>query len=205
MKVAIFGFGNVGKQIAKIMNDAKQEVVVAVRAGEFAGCEYPVLSFTEAAQQADAIVLAIHYTAVESVVAPLREAIAGKIVVDATNPLNDDWSPLLLGQENSAGETIQAMLPTAKVVKAFNTIFADVMSVETRANTVQSLTAFVASDHADATQWVSSVLAQSAFEAVNTGGLQNARYLEAMAHLNIQIAVEQGGGTSVGFVYQQCA
>ena len=65
------------------------------------------------------------------------------------------------------------------------------------------VTAFIAGDDTEANAIVAKIAASAGFAPMITGGLNNARYLEAMAHRNIQIAVVQGGGTNAGFVYHQ--
>ena len=203
MKVAIFGFGNVGQQLAQIMADAGQDVVIASRDLTIDTKGLPVMTFADAAASADAIVIAIHYAVAESVLRSVATFLTGKIVVDATNPLQEDWSPLLTGEENSAGEMIQHWLPESQVVKAFNTIFADVMSLDVRRGLQQPLAAFMASDYPAAKNWLQQIMQQAAFYPVDAGPLKSARYLEAMAHLNIELAVGQGGGTQAGFVYSR--
>ncbi|YCO01358.1 NADPH-dependent F420 reductase [Vibrio sp. VNB-15] len=201
MKVAILGFGNVGRQTARIMADAEQEVIVATRTGKADNCNFPVMNFEEAISEADAVLIAIHYSSVEQTLSPFTDALVGKIIIDATNPLNEDWSPLLLGEENSAGEVIQRLFNQSQVVKAFNTIFADVMGQKDRKNFSHPLAAFVASDHPSAKQWMLEIMKKAQFEAIDVGPIKMARYLEAMANLNIQIAVGQNGGTKAGFAY----
>jgi len=67
------------------------------------------------------------------------------------------------------------------------------------------VTAFVAGDDAEARQQVSSLARSMGFAPIETGPLSTARYLEAMAHLNIAIAVGQSGGTDAAFLYDQAA
>jgi predicted dinucleotide-binding enzyme len=126
----------------------------------------------------------------------------GKIVIDATNPLFEDWSPLLLGEENSAGEEVQKALPQTLVVKAFNTVFADVMKVIDLTGLRPQVTGFYCGDHRDAKTVVAKLLERLGFEARDVGALSSARWLEAMAHLNIRIAVGLKGGTNAYFTYQ---
>jgi len=125
----------------------------------------------------------------------------GKIVIDSTNPLNADWSPKLLGQENSASEEISRLLPEAYVVKAFNTIFADVMNEPVKDGRV--ITAFIAGDNDEAKQKIIALASDIGYAPIDIGCLYTARYLESMAHLNIQIAIGQGGGTNAAFIYLQ--
>lgn len=93
------------------------------------------------------------------------------------------------------------MVPDTKVIKAFNTIFADVMDkTEWNGN---KLTAFIAGDDNNAKSTVSSLAESIGYAPLDVGSLTNARYLESMAHLNIQIAVGQSGGTNAAFIYCQ--
>jgi 8-hydroxy-5-deazaflavin:NADPH oxidoreductase len=67
----------------------------------------------------------------------------------------------------------------------------------------QAITAFIAGDHDESKQKVMALATDIGYAPVDTGPLYTARYLESMAHLNIQIAINQGGGTNAAFVYLQ--
>lgn len=199
MKIAILGFGNVGKQFASLFSRVGHEVLIGLRSPSDQKLLYSSATFKEAAEQADVVAIAIPFSACAEVLPEISEVTRGKIVIDSTNPLNADWSPVLLGQENSAAEEISRLLPEANVIKAFNTIFADVMDKPVRDG--QVITAFIAGNNKEAKQKVITLASEIGFAPIDTGDLYTARYLESMAHLNIQIAVRQGGGTNVAFIY----
>lgn len=205
MKIAFLGGGNFGGNLAGLLAAAGHDVVVGLRDVTHArlGASYRVASLEDAAAHGDVVVIAILYQACADTLPPLAPLLAGKIVVDATNALQDDWSPLPLGAEASAAETLRHLLPGARLVKAFNTVFADIMTPDRLVRGGQPVTAFIAGDDAQANAVVADMAASAGFSPITTGPLSNARYLEAMAHLNIQIAVRQGGGTNAGFVYHQ--
>lgn len=200
MNIAILGTGSVGQRLHQLLSPHVSSAVLCSRQSGTGAPDY-----AQGAAQADVVLLAIPFTALAEVLPGLQSALQGKIVVDCTNPLNADWSPLLLGQENSAGEETARLLPGARVVKAFNTIFADVMSAERQNRGGLRTTAFVAGDDAQAKATVLSLASAAGFAPVDVGPLRMARHLEAMAHLNIQIAVGQKGGTNAAFVYHQQA
>lgn len=199
MKIAILGFGNVGKKFANLFSEAGHEITIGLRSVPNQELPYPSTTFKEAAEATDILAIAIPFDACADVLPQLGEVARGKTIVDSTNPLNSDWSPKLLGQENSASEEISRLLPDAYVVKAFNTIFADVMGEPIKDG--QAITAFIAGDNNEAKQKVISLARDVGYAPVDTGPLYTARYLESMAHLNIHIAVGQGGGTNAAFVY----
>lgn len=201
MKIAIVGFGNVGRKFAELFSRAGCDVIVGLRSVPTEPLPYVHASIKEAAKAADMIALAIPFFACADVLPAIAEESKGKIVIDSTNPINSDWSPKLLGQENSAGEEVSRLLPESQVVKAFNTIFADVMSQPVRDG--DRITAFVAGDDDRAKHVVADLAANVGYAPVDTGPLYTARYLESMAHLNIQIAVGQNGGTDAAFIYSQ--
>lgn len=204
MKIAVFGSGSVGSKLAKLFSDAGYSVLVC---GKQENKEAGILSFEAGAIACDAVALAIPFVALQAVLPSLDKILANKIVIDCTNPLNDDWSPLVVQDDNghtiSAGEAVAAMLPSARVVKAFNTIFADVMSKEYHDRDGQRISAFVAGDDTDAVNTVQVLANAIGFAPIVAGPLVTARYIEAIAHLNIQLAVGQGGGTNAAFVYHQ--
>lgn len=198
MRIAFLGAGMVAQALATLWRNAGHETRLSRRQptqGE--------ATFADAATWGEVTVIAIPYIAVSDVLPPLAPRLAGKVVVDATNPLGNDWAPIVLGAQTSAGETVASLLPQARVVKAFNTIFADVMAPERIDRQGRRATAFIASDERAAGELVSRLAADAGFAPLYTGALLTGRYLEAMAHLNIAIAVGQGGGTNAAFIYDQ--
>lgn len=196
-RIAILGTGAVGSALASLARGVGVQVAAGAHspgAGEF--------GFEAAAGSAELVILALPFTAMAEALPPLRGALTGKIVVDVSNALGPDWSPLDLGG-GSAGEVVARLLPDARVVKAFNTVFADVMTPQGLARGDRRVTAFIASDDRDAADVVASLAGRMGFDPVVSGALRTARYLEAMAHLNIAIAVGEGGGTGAAFRYDR--
>ncbi|MCK0068148.1 NADPH-dependent F420 reductase [Kordiimonas laminariae] len=193
MKIGIIGAGNVGSRLAALISAAGHEVVVGNRNGD--------TPIEAAVKHGDIIIVAIHYAATVDVLPKYAGQLEGKILVDATNPLNEDWSPMLLGETSSAAEETAKLVRGVKVVKAFNTIFADVMTAEHQNRNGNLTTAFVASDDQGAMEQVANLAASMGFAPVTINKLSAARYLEAVAHLNIELAVGQSGGTNAAFIY----
>ncbi len=203
MNIGIIGGGNVGGALARLAMSAGHDVVVGVREPGRLANGIDAVASRQAAMHAEIVILALPYVACVDALPALRDVLAGKIVVDATNPLNADWSPLLLGQENSAAEEIARLLPASRVVKAFNTIFADTMIPERmQREGGYRITAFVVGDDDTAVAHVADLAYSLGFAPQRVGGLAAARYVEAMAHLNIAIAMG-GGGTNACFLFDQ--
>jgi hypothetical protein len=159
-------------------------------------------SYAEAVQTSNIVVIATPW-ANDATAEALRaaESLAGKIAIDCTNPLAPDYLSNILGHTTSAAEEIAKMLPQAKVVKAFNTIFASNLQPGKQTIGSETITGFYCGDDAAAKQTVADLIADAGFEPMDVGELKNARYLEPMAQLNIQIAYRLGYGTDVAFKY----
>ena len=123
------------------------------------------------------VILAVPYGAVEATVGELGDAINGKVVVDASNALTPDYQ-LAVGVTTSAAEELQKQVPGAKVVKAFNTVFAQHLDTGTVKGTQLSL--FVAGDNDEAKASVGTLGRDLGFDAVDAGPLANARWLETL-------------------------
>src|SRR5262249_24963976 len=181
-KIAIIGTGHVGSALEKGITRSGYEVRTA-KQGE-----------TQAsASWAEVIFLAVPFGALQDVVRDLGSAAHGKSVVDLTNALNREMQ-LALGYTTSGAEELQKLLPRARVVKAFNTVFARYMS-EGNVNG-QQITNFAASDDAEARKTVLEIERAIGFDAVDAGPLKNARYLEPLGMLNIQLAFSLGMGAN---------
>lgn len=195
MRIAVLGAGNVGTALSTALVRAGHEVAVsaadpehAQRTATAAGCRAAGTN-AEAVDGADVVVLAVPHRAVAGIADELADALAGKVVVDATNPLNESYSDLVtIG--TSAAEELQARLPGAVVVKAFNTVFASRHADPTEGGV--PLDAFVAGDDAQAKATVGELAASLGYRVVDAGSLRMARSLEEMAFLNISLNAANG-------------
>ena len=193
MKVAIIGAGNVGKALATSITRAGHEVTMSASTPESARQAADAVGVNAAGNNADAtrdaevVILAVPFVgAGEEVAQDIREAVAGKTIVDVTNPLKPDYSGLAT-EGTSAAEEFQKQLPEASVVKAFNTIFAS-----NQANPSADIDGFVAGDDDKAKQKVMSLIQSIGFSPVDVGPLQAARHLEGMAFINIGLNAQNG-------------
>ena len=202
MKFAIIGSGNVGTSVARGVTDAGHEAVVADLSEDGLAAvaeKAPVQTTTsnrEAVADADAVVLAVPFDAVQDIAADLRDDLAGKIVIDVTNPLAPDLSGLATNGL-SAAELVQQAAPDARVVKAFNTVLAANQADPSVDGT--QLDGFVACDDDEAKQAVLGVLEQIGFRPIDVGPLSAARYLEGMAFLNIALNAHNGWSWGTGW------
>jgi predicted dinucleotide-binding enzyme len=197
MNIAIIGTGNVGKALGTSLTGAGHTVTFAARDAAKAGAvakeagATSVATIVEAVTGADVIVLAVPYTSAAAVAAEIAAAAAGKVVIDATNPLTSDYSGLSTVGGPSAAEIIAASLPGAHVVKAFNTMFASIMGNSTAHGTV--LDALFATDDDGARTAFATLASSIGFRPVYVGPLAAARELEAMAWLNIRLQMLTSG------------
>lgn len=204
MKIAFLGGGAFSEAIASLAQEKGHDSVFGVRnQTTTTKSAFQRTDFLAAIADADMVVIAVPYIAAASVLAPLADALANKIVIDPTNSVNADWSPLMTGEDCSGAEHIQALLPGSRVVKAFNTIFVDVMQPGKMDRNGHKISLFVASDDAAAASAVMVLGQDIGFKAVNAGPLKSARYLEAIAHLNLELAFGQKDGTNTALIYHQ--
>ncbi|MFO5492253.1 MAG: NADPH-dependent F420 reductase [Cuspidothrix sp.] len=211
MKIAVIGAGNVGSRLAKLFILAGHEITIGSREQEKAiaiaaklGETVKGAKYADAVASADVIIVTTPWAnnTTLDVVQELGD-LTGKIVIDCTNPLAPDYMSNTLGYTTSSAEEIAKLLPGVPVVKAFNTIFAEVMEPGKQIFDGQKATGFYCGDDAAAKAIVAKLIEDAGFEPVDAGVLQNARYLEPMAQLNIQIAYGLGGGTNVAFRYMR--
>lgn len=185
-KIGTVGDGNVGSALARGLQRAGRDVRAV---GNDKG------AVREAASQADIIMLAVPFGALEDVAATIGPVSAGKTIIDVTNALTPEME-LALGYSTSGAEELQKKLTGARVVKAFNTQFAQHMDTGRLGD--QQLTVFVAADDPGAKKDAVEVAAAIGFDAVDAGPLTNARLLEPLGYVNIQLEYVLGLGTQIG-------
>jgi len=204
VKIAVLGTGNVGGTLGRRWSNAGHDVCFGSRdpgsekvqkllseAPRATAC-----TLRDAAAKSDAILLATPWNTTQATISGLGN-IDGKILIDCINPLNETFSGLTHGHSISAAEVVAQWAPTARVVKAFNTVSAKVMA--NPAFGEQPATLFYCGDDADAKLAVHQLASDLGFEPVDAGPLANARYLEPLAMLYIHLAVRGGFGSNTAF------
>ena len=195
MRIAIVGAGNVGKALSAAAVAAGHDVAVSATTRENAEEAAAAAGARAAADNADAVngaeivVLAVPHAAVADIANELGPALAGKVVVDASNPLNTTFTDLVTVGTSSA-EDLQRQLPDASVIKAFNTTFASRHSNPTEGEA--PLDAFIAGDDAEAKAKVGELASSLGYRVIDAGSLRMARSLEEMAFLNITLNAANG-------------
>jgi predicted dinucleotide-binding enzyme len=192
MDIAIIGAGNVGTALAGALARAGHRVTIsaktpghAVQAAQTTGTG-SASSNKDAIAGSDVVILAVPGTAFEDLVTELGQDLAGKVVVDVSNRPTPDAS----GDGTSAAEELQARLPAASVVKAFNTAFAT-RQADPVVDGV-SADGYVAGDDDAAKEKVLRIVESIGFRPVDAGSLAVARTLEGMAWLNISRNMQGG-------------
>ena len=184
--VTIFGKGNMGTAIADVLT-AGGATVDHIRSSDPPG---PV--------NGDIVVLAVPHPALKDILEDYADKLAGKIVVDVTNPVDfETFDSLVVPAHSSAAAELADELPSSRVLKAFNTNFAASLSAKNVGpNTTLVL---VAGDDADAKATFIAAIQAGGLDAIDAGALSRARELEAMGFLQIKLAMSQELGSTGGF------
>lgn len=184
--VSIIGTGNMGQAIASIVTKGGNTV-------ELLGREQ-----ADQAVTGDVVVLALPYPAVAEAIAQRGEQLAGKVVVDITNPLNfETFDSLVVPADASATAEIAAALPQSKVLKAFNTNFAATLASGTNGDA--PTTVLIAGDDVEAKNTLAGIIRAAQLTAIDAGALSRARELEAVGFLQLTLAASEKIGWTGGF------
>ena len=184
--VSILGTGTMGQAIASVVGRGGHTVQLIGRGDAAAPLD------------GDVVVLAIPYGAVNAVLAERGDSLAGRIVVDITNPVNlETFDSLTVPADSSATAEIAAALPSSRVLKAFNTTFAGTLA----SGTVGSLTTtvLIAGDDADAKSILAGIVTSGGLNAIDAGPLSRARELEGLGFLQISLAANEKIAWTGGF------
>ncbi|MGH8563558.1 MAG: NADPH-dependent F420 reductase [Gammaproteobacteria bacterium] len=204
MTVAIIDTGKMGSGLARLLASKGIDVAIghkdptkAAALAEEIGSRAQAGGTEAAAKLADIVILAVPYSRVADALKGAGD-LTGKIVIDISNPITSDFKALTVGHTTSAAEEIQKLVPGAKVVKAWNTIFAELLPPEAHEGRAAPVQVFIAGDDEGAKNKVSDLVKATGFEPVESGALSNCRYLEPVGELNIHFGFFLGWGTSAG-------
>jgi predicted dinucleotide-binding enzyme len=178
MKIGILGSGVVGQALATGYSKHGHEVLIGTRQSEVG--DHPVGTPAAAAAWGDIVVLCVKGEAAVDLVTGLEDELAGKVVIDTTNPLDFSTGKpgLFVGWNDSLGEQIQRAVPDAKVVKAYN-IVGNALMVDPDVPGGPP-TMFIGGDDADAKKTVTELLTDTGWEVSDLGGIEASRHLEPM-------------------------
>ena len=203
MNIGIIGSGNMGGSLAKLWAEKGHKILLTstspeqtAQVAKSIGENVSTGSTADAVSYGDVVVFAFPYESLNDVISK-GGSFKNKIVIDLINPLTPDIKGLLLGFSTSASEEIEKRIPEAKVVKAFNTISAPVVkSGKIKFNGVAPDVYFCGNDE-ESKGVVMNLIHDIGFEAIDSGPLTNARYLEPIAEFVIQLAI-LGLGDDIG-------
>jgi predicted dinucleotide-binding enzyme len=142
-------------------------------------------TYSDAVHFGDVIFLATAWKETKAAISTVRD-FQNKVLIDVTNPELPGGRGLEVGHDNSGAELIAQWAPNAKVVKAFNHVYAQLLDSQVELKK-EAATIFYCGDDGDAKKMVSGLIEQSGFESIDVGPLQSARYLEPLAALLVQI------------------
>ena len=211
MRIGILGSGLMGAKLGTIFARAGHEVVFSYArseqklkklAREAKGKAHPGTP-REAAQEADAVVLAVHWSRVDDV---LKQAgdLAGKIVVTCSLPMNDANTGLVVAHTSSGAEELAKRIPKARVVAAFNTVPSEVLFGVYEARRRRSRPSLVyCGDDRRSKEVAAGLIRDVGFDPVDAGRLRIARYTEPFALLVAQLAYEGKGGPELAYRFER--
>lgn len=184
MKVAIVGAGAVGRTLARLWAEAGHEVMLSSRHPDAIGEDAADIG-AEAGAPADAVrwgetvLLAVNYVSVDEAARTIRAPAAGKVVIDATNPLRavGDGTERVIGDDVLALDVMAERLPDARLVKAFTTMWTGYLEREAHRDGERAAVA-LAGDDADAKTIVEALIRDAGFEPVDLGAAAQSRPLD---------------------------
>ena len=210
MQVTVIGAGNMGRGIGHRLVAGGHDVTIVDRDPEEAGQLAEELrgaardgATVEAAGptselRGEVVILAVYYPGSLEIARDLGERLAGRVVVDISNPVNQSFDGLATEPGTSAAEELAEALPAgARVVKAFNTTFAPTLVEGEVAG--QPLDVFIAGDDEGAKETVAQLVRDGGLRAIDVGSLERARHLEGLGFLHMMVQQPLGLGFQSAF------
>jgi predicted dinucleotide-binding enzyme len=211
MRVGILGSGLMGGKLGTIFARAGHEVVFSYarsnekleRLAHDAKGKARAGTPAEAAQDADALLLAIHWSRVDDVLNQAGD-LSGKVIVSCSLPMNADDTGLVIAHTNSGAEDFAKKVPEARIVSAFNTVPSEVLfSVfEARGEATRPSLVYCGDDQG-AKEVAVALIRDAGFDPVDAGPLRIARYTEPFALLVAQLAYEGEGGPELAYRFER--
>jgi len=217
MRIGILGSGLMGGKLGTIFARASHEVVFSYshskakleRLAREAGSGARAGTPAEAAKDADALLLAVHWSRVDDVLKKAGD-LAGKVIISCSLPMNADDTGLVVAHKSSGAEKLAKKIPKAPVVSAFNTVPSEVLfsvferarSGRREAGNGKRPSLVYCGENARAKKVAAQLISDVGFEAVDAGPLRIARYTEPFALLVAQLAYEGDRGPALAYRFE---
>jgi 8-hydroxy-5-deazaflavin:NADPH oxidoreductase len=211
MRIGILGSGLMGAKLGTIFARAGHDVIfsyarsqsklekLARQAGSNARAGTPA----EAAAQANAVLLAIHWSRLSDVIKRSGN-LSGKIVISCSLPMNADDTRLVIANTSSGAEALAKKLPRVHIVSAFNTVPSEVLFGVFAARRKKSRPSLIyCGDHAASKKIAASLIRDTGFDPIDAGPLRIARFTEPFALLVAQLAYEVEPGPELAYRFQR--
>jgi 8-hydroxy-5-deazaflavin:NADPH oxidoreductase len=211
MRIGILGSGRMGAKLGTIFARAGHDVVfsyarsrgkleqLAQEAGPTARAGTP----REAAQGADALLLAVHWSRIDDVLGQAGD-LSGKTILTCSLPMDEDDTKLVVAHTSSGAEELAKKVPRARVVCAFNTVPSEVLFgvFEARRKTPRPSLVYCGDDPGSK-RTAAALIADAGFEPVDAGSLRVARFTEPFALLVAELAYEHDGGPELAYRFER--
>ncbi|HXO20993.1 MAG TPA: NAD(P)-binding domain-containing protein [Thermoanaerobaculia bacterium] len=211
MRVGILGSGLMGGKLGTILARAGHEVVFSYarrpaklqRLAREAGGNARAGTPSEAVQRADALLLAVHWSRMDDVLAQAGD-LSGKVIVSCSLPMNAHDTELVVAHTTSGAEELAKRVPEAQVVCAFNTVPSEVLFSVFEARRKATRPSLVYCGDDPGSKGIAAELIRDVgFDPVDAGPLRIARYTEPFALLVAQLAYEGKGGPELAYRFER--
>jgi len=211
MRIGILGSGLMGAKLGTIFARAGHEVVFSYarnteklnQLAQDAKGKARSGSPREAAQEAEAVLLAVHWSRVDDI---LKQAgdLTGKVIMTCSLPMNAENTKLIVGKSSSGAEELAKQVPRAHVVCAFNTVPSEVLFgvFQTRKSKPRPSLVYCGDD-SKSKKIVAGLINDAGFDPIDAGPLRIARYTEPFALLVAQLAYEGNGGPELAYRFER--
>jgi 8-hydroxy-5-deazaflavin:NADPH oxidoreductase len=211
MRIGILGSGLMGGKLGTLFARAGHEVVFSYahhqekleKLARDAGGKARAGTPREAAQDADALLLAVHWSRMDDVLSQAGD-LAGKVILSCSLPMNDDDTALVVAHTSSGAEELAKRLPEARFVCAFNTVPSEVLfGVFEDRHEADRPNLVYCGDDSGAKEIAAGLIRDVGFEPVDAGALRIARYTEPFALLVAQLAYEGEEGPELAYRFER--
>ncbi len=211
MRIGILGSGLMGGKLGTLFARAGHQVVFSYarsqqklrKLARDAGGNARAGTPQEAAREADALLLAVHWSKIDDVLNQAGD-LSGKVIVTCSLPMNDDSTELVVAHTSSGAEELAKMIPKARVVAAFQTVPSEVLFGVYEARRKASRPGLVYCGDDESGKGVAAGLIRDVgFDPVDAGPLRIARYTEPFALLVAQLAYEGEGGPELAYRFER--